>query len=57
MDNEQPMGVPRDVLEGDVVIQDIPHVDAHGSKFWYWFWWRGHVLNNDYAPEYAVKEG
>lgn len=30
MDDEQPIGASHDVLEGDVVMQDITHEDAHG---------------------------
>lgn len=33
MDDEQPIGAPRVVHRGDVVMQDVPHGDAHASSF------------------------
>ncbi|CAL5200015.1 unnamed protein product [Lathyrus oleraceus] len=53
MDDEQLMGVPHDVLEGDAVMQDALHGDAHGSAFGTGFGDTSpHHIN---APEYAVK--
>lgn len=37
MDDEKPMGVPYDVLEGDAVMHNAPHGDDHGVGFSFGF--------------------